>query len=340
MAGFLGLRWGELIGLHRRDTDLEQGTLRVRRAVAELGADGRVFIGAKGATPRQNHFNPLWHKACRKAGIKGLHFHDLRHTGNSLAASTGASTRELMARMGHSTARAALIYQHASADRNRLIADALSKLVLHSVSVAGAVLREDGRLLAIRRADEGTWELPGGVLELTESPEAGVRREVLEETGIEVEIDTLTGVYENTHPRHRRPGLPLRALRRHRTYVRRVDRGDLADPGRGSGRMSEVYAIRLLDALDEEGPHIRSHQLPPQPLPAGSRDAPAILEPEAPAGGMSVSDGTAGLWGSTHALGLSRLTAQAWGQSAIGLYAMARSTTFSALSAGSKSQYM
>ncbi|WP_405706460.1 tyrosine-type recombinase/integrase [Streptomyces sp. NBC_00069] len=88
-----------------------------------------MFIGAKGATPRRNHFNLLWHKACRKAGIKGLHFHDLRHTGNTLAASTGASTRELMARMGHSTARAALIYQHASADRDRLIADALSKLV-------------------------------------------------------------------------------------------------------------------------------------------------------------------------------------------------------------------
>ncbi|MFE1411903.1 tyrosine-type recombinase/integrase [Streptomyces sp. NPDC058746] len=96
---------------------------------AEPGADGRVFVGAKGATPRRNHFNLLWHKACRKAGIKGLHFHDLRHTGNTLAASTGASTRELMARMGHSTARAALIYQHASADRDRLIADALSGLV-------------------------------------------------------------------------------------------------------------------------------------------------------------------------------------------------------------------
>ncbi|MFB7464410.1 tyrosine-type recombinase/integrase [Streptomyces sp. NPDC056224] len=163
------LRWGELIGLHRRDVDLEHGTVRVRRAVAELsngqremkapksaagkrtvsipgvilpdindhlkqyagaGADGRVFIGAKGgATPRRNHFNRLWQKACREAGIKGLHFHDLRHTGNTLAASTGASTRELMARMGHSTARAALIYQHASADRDRLIADALSELV-------------------------------------------------------------------------------------------------------------------------------------------------------------------------------------------------------------------
>ncbi|KOX02607.1 hypothetical protein ADK65_07755 [Streptomyces sp. NRRL B-1140] len=71
----------------------------------------------------------MWQKACNETGIKGLHFHDLRHTGNTLAASTGASTRELMTRMGHSTARAALIYQHASAERDRLIADALSALV-------------------------------------------------------------------------------------------------------------------------------------------------------------------------------------------------------------------
>ncbi|MEV0688753.1 tyrosine-type recombinase/integrase [Streptomyces sp. NPDC050388] len=174
MAGFLGLRWGELVGLHRRDVDLDHGAVRVRRAVAELfngqreikapksaagkrtvsipaaiipdirdhleqyaehGADGRVFVGAKGATPRRNHFNRLWRKACSDAGIKGLHFHDLRHTGNTLAASTGASTRELMARMGHSTARAALIYQHASAERDRLIADALSDLVDKSRTV-------------------------------------------------------------------------------------------------------------------------------------------------------------------------------------------------------------
>ncbi|MEU8588113.1 tyrosine-type recombinase/integrase [Streptomyces sp. NPDC048664] len=168
LAGFLGLRWGELIGLHCRDIDLDLGAVRVRRAVAELfngqreikapksaagkrtvaippailpdlrdhlrryaesGADGRVFVGAKGATPRRNHFNRLWRKACQEAGIKGLHFHDLRHTGNTLAASTGASTRELMARTGHSSARAALIYQHASVDRDRLIADAVSSLV-------------------------------------------------------------------------------------------------------------------------------------------------------------------------------------------------------------------
>ncbi|MGS2587901.1 tyrosine-type recombinase/integrase [Streptomyces hebeiensis] len=168
LAAFSGLRWGELVGLRRRDLDLGAGTLRVRRNVAELhngtrlikepksaagkrtvaipgvisgdlathlaiyaerGADGRVFVGAKGATPRRNHFNRLWRKACGEAGIKGLHFHDLRHTGNTLAAATGASTRELMTRMGHSTARAALIYQHATAERERLIGNAVSAAV-------------------------------------------------------------------------------------------------------------------------------------------------------------------------------------------------------------------
>ncbi|WP_030708382.1 site-specific integrase [Streptomyces griseus] len=168
LAAFSGLRWGELVGLRRRDLDLSAGALRVRRNIAELhngtrlvkepksaagkrtvaipavihgelvthltvyaepGADGRVFVGAKGATPRRNHFNRLWRKACDLAAIKGLHFHDLRHTGNTLAAATGASTRELMTRMGHSTARAALIYQHATAERERLIGNAVSAAV-------------------------------------------------------------------------------------------------------------------------------------------------------------------------------------------------------------------
>lgn len=70
----------------------------------------------------------------------------------------------------------------------------------HSVSVAGIVVRDDGRVLVIRRDDNGHWEAPGGVLELDESFEAGVRREVLEETGLEVTVERLTGVYKNlTH---------------------------------------------------------------------------------------------------------------------------------------------
>ena len=55
-----------------------------------------------------------WTEAVAKVGAPGLHFHDLRHTGNMLAANAGASTRDLMARMGHDSMRAALIYQHAT----------------------------------------------------------------------------------------------------------------------------------------------------------------------------------------------------------------------------------
>ncbi|MFJ9941573.1 NUDIX hydrolase [Streptomyces erythrochromogenes] len=130
---------------------------------------------------------------------------------------------------------------------------------LHSVSVAGAVLREDGRLLAIRRADNGTWELPGGVLELTESPEAGVRREVLEETGIEVQVQELTGVYKNTTR-----GIVALVFRctpsggSERTSEESTAVAWLT-PDEVAAQMSEVYAIRLLDALDKSGPHVRSH---------------------------------------------------------------------------------
>lgn len=73
-----------------------------------------------------------------------LHFHDLRHTGNTLAASTGASTKELMARMGHASPRAALIYQHALRDRDHAIAQALDGMIEGACRrVSGEV--KDGR---------------------------------------------------------------------------------------------------------------------------------------------------------------------------------------------------
>jgi integrase len=58
-------------------------------------------------------------------GKAGLHFHDLRLTGNTLAAPSGASTRDLMARMGHDSMNAAIIYQHATRPADRAIANAL-----------------------------------------------------------------------------------------------------------------------------------------------------------------------------------------------------------------------
>lgn len=173
MAAFCGLRWGELIGLCRQDVDLDYGTIRVRRSVAELtsgqrvykapkseagkrtvaipatvlplvtshmkiyaepGPAGRVFVGAKGATPRRNHFNRVWHQACAAAGVKGLRFHDLRHTGNTLASHTSASTRELMTRLGHSSTRAALVYQHGNREREREIADAIDAMIIKALN--------------------------------------------------------------------------------------------------------------------------------------------------------------------------------------------------------------
>lgn len=98
---------------------------------AEAGPDGRIFIGPKGGPLRRRNFLRLWRKALADAKIEkeDVHFHDLRHTGNALAAATGASTKELMARMGHSSVRAALIYQHASRSRDKQIADAISQNV-------------------------------------------------------------------------------------------------------------------------------------------------------------------------------------------------------------------
>jgi hypothetical protein len=77
--------------------------------------------------PEDPNFNPLvgWLEAVEAIGEPGLHFHDLRHTGNTLAAATGVSTRDLMARMGHDSMNAAIIYQHATREADRVIADGL-----------------------------------------------------------------------------------------------------------------------------------------------------------------------------------------------------------------------
>ena len=73
----------------------------------------------------------------------------------------------------------------------------MTDLPRHSVSVTGIVLRDDGRVLAIKRHDDGRWVPPGGVLELDETPQDGVAREVYEETGLKVQPVRLSGVYKN-----------------------------------------------------------------------------------------------------------------------------------------------
>ncbi len=86
-----------------------------------------VFTGPAGAPIRRGNFNKLtkWTHTVAALGRPGLHFHDLRHTGNTLAAGSKASTRDLMTRMGHDSMAAALLYQHASREADKAIADYL-----------------------------------------------------------------------------------------------------------------------------------------------------------------------------------------------------------------------
>lgn len=171
LAAFVGLRWGELVALQRRDLDLEVGTVAVWRTYAQMqggrmvlgppkssagfrtmalpdvlvpvmrehlsqyvgsAQDAPVFVGERGALLKRGNFrrSVRWDECLRSVGLPaGFHFHDLRHTGNTLTARSGASTRELMHRMGHDSVRAALIYQHATNDRDREIARAVSARV-------------------------------------------------------------------------------------------------------------------------------------------------------------------------------------------------------------------
>ena len=71
--------------------------------------DSLVFTGSRGGVLRRSNFRRAvkWSYTVEAIGVPGLHFHDLRHTGNTHAAATGASLRDLMDRMGHDSARGA-----------------------------------------------------------------------------------------------------------------------------------------------------------------------------------------------------------------------------------------
>jgi integrase len=86
-----------------------------------------VFVGPKGAQLRRSNFTRQWKQATAAVGLEGFNFHDLRHTGNDMAGAEGANLKELMARMGHSSPKAALIYQHRNMERDRAISDAMGK---------------------------------------------------------------------------------------------------------------------------------------------------------------------------------------------------------------------
>jgi len=129
----------------------------------------------------------------------------------------------------------------------------------HSVSVAAAIVDDQGRFLVIRRADNGAWEPPGGVLEPDESIEAGLVREIEEETGLRVEPLGLSGVYKNMQRAIVALVFRCRMVSEdpHPTNEARevawFGEEELAT------YMPEAYRVRLTDALDMDQVNVRAH---------------------------------------------------------------------------------
>jgi integrase len=168
LAAWCGLRRGEVIGLLTEDVDLEARIVYVRRNRIELletpvafdadpktdagrrpvsipphvlpflaqhmttwAGTNRVFIGRDGRPMRGDAVRQAFDRARRKTGMSGFRYHDLRHTGQTLAAATGATTKDLMRRLGHASPAAANRYLHAVEGRDAEIASALSDLASH-----------------------------------------------------------------------------------------------------------------------------------------------------------------------------------------------------------------
>ncbi len=166
LAAWCGLRWGETSELRRKDVTDDHAVLRIRRAVTYRsgkfhpgepktvagvrdvaipphirpalkehlarhvgrGADSLLFPDVDGTHLRPDRYRVHWEKARAAIGKPHLRVHDLRHVGAVLAAQSGATTAELMHRLGHTTPQMALRYQHVGEGRDAEIARRLSQL--------------------------------------------------------------------------------------------------------------------------------------------------------------------------------------------------------------------
>ena len=167
-AAYAGCRWGELAGLKQTNLDLPHGTLTMAEQVIELrggavittgpksaagrrivhlpaglvdeledhlsrfvgvAADKLVFTSESGELLRKSNFRGRhWLPALDRAGVGGLRFHDLRHFAGTLATVSGATIREVQARLGHASPAAAYRYQHVLHSRDAEIAKRLNTI--------------------------------------------------------------------------------------------------------------------------------------------------------------------------------------------------------------------
>ena len=135
----------------------------------------------------------------------------------------------------------------------------MSDLPRHSVSVTGIVVRDDKRVLAIKRSDDGRWVPPGGVLELDETPQDGVVREVYEETGLKVQPRRLSGVYKNMRLGVVSLAFVCDVVGGEEHTSSEAARVAWLSPDEALAAMPPARAVRLTDALSGGGPFVRVH---------------------------------------------------------------------------------
>lgn len=163
LAAWSGLRQGELLGLTRRMVDLAAGSVRVEHALGRDGQlhrpktrqsvrtvylpgfvterlaahmdaytaadpDALVFTNTQGRPVYASHLVKVFARARARIDRPNLTWHDLRHTGATLAYQAGGSVRDVQGRLGHATARAAMIYAHRADDSDRHLAARLNAM--------------------------------------------------------------------------------------------------------------------------------------------------------------------------------------------------------------------
>jgi integrase len=152
IAAWCSLRRGEIVNLKPEDVDTVEGVIHVRKAKTRAGirtvavpphllpvleqarewSDGNwFFTSARGGQLPPMGLYHAFRRAREKVGLEHLTVHDLRHTGNTYAAAAGATTKDLMKRLGHASDEAARRYLHTVDGRDGEIAKALSEVAKH-----------------------------------------------------------------------------------------------------------------------------------------------------------------------------------------------------------------
>lgn len=168
VSAWCALRFGESTGLERRDIDLKARVIHVRRGIVRTKsgvkvqppksraglrkvtipphivqiisdhldefvapeATAKVFASARnpGKALAPSTLTKAFYPARKKIGYPTMHWHDLRHTGGTMAAQAGGTLREIQDRLGHSTVWAAMRYQHSTETRQAELAEKLAAL--------------------------------------------------------------------------------------------------------------------------------------------------------------------------------------------------------------------